>query len=219
MSKRPLLLDLFCGAGGAAMGYYRAGFDVVGVDIERQKHYPFEFHQADALTFPLDGYDAIHASPPCKADSIISKNLGYAGRHISLIGQTRTRLESSMRPWIMENVPGAPLRNWVVLCGSSFGLGIPEYGWYLRRHRLFESNVFVWSTSCQHRGLAITICGDGTPKPIHIKIGRTITKAEKCRLMGINWMTGKEISQAIPPAYTEWLARPLLQAIASRLAV
>ena len=224
----PLLLDLFCGAGGCGVGYARAGFRVVGCDLNPKplRHNPHECYEGDALSvldmlldggvwhgYRLSDFAAIHASPPCKADSVISRNLGYASRHVSLIGQTRPRLEATALPWIMENVPGAPLHNWVVLCGSAFGLGIPEYGWYLRRHRLFESNRYLWSTPCQHRGIAITVCGTGTPKPIRDKIGRTITIAEKRRLMGIDWMTVADISQAIPPAYTQWLGVQLLAAI------
>lgn len=207
---KPRLLDLFCGAGGAAMGYYRAGFEVVGVDIAPQKHYPFEFHQADALTYPLDGFDVIHASPPCQASSLISRNLGYAQNHVDLIPETRPRLEASGVPWIMENVPGAPLHNWVVLCGSSFGLGIPEYGWYLQRHRLFESNLWLWSSQCSHHGRAITCTGTGTPKAIKDAVGRTVKVHEYRRLMGIDWMTRAELSQAIPPAFTQWIGSQLL---------
>ena len=208
----PRLLDLFCGAGGAAVGYARAGFEVVGVDIAPQPHYPFEFHQADALTFPLDGFDVIHASPPCQHDSIISRNLGYAQSHASLIVPTRARLIASGLPWIIENVEGAPLCNPLILCGSSFGLGIPEYGWYLRRHRLFETTEMLFAASpCRHRGLAVSVCGHGTPKYIRARLGRCIGVAEYRRLMAIEWMTRDELSQAIPPAYTEWLGRQLLQ--------
>ena len=120
--NRPRLLDLFSGAGGAAVGYHRAGFDVVGVDIEPQPHYPFEFHQADAMTFPSSGFDAIHASPPCQAFSIAAKYKGTAGRHKDLLTPTRTRLQAAGLPWVIENVPGAPMRADYLLCGCMFGL-------------------------------------------------------------------------------------------------
>ena len=135
---RPRLLDLFSGAGGAAMGYHEAGFDVVGVDIDPQPRYPFEFHQADALTFPLDGYDAIHASPPCQAYTQLGK-----GEHPRLIEPIRVRLQSAGVPYVIENVVGAPLRNPVKLCGSTFGL-------HVKRHRLFETNVPMLVPPCYH---------------------------------------------------------------------
>src|SRR5215472_5910436 len=108
MMRRPLLLDLFCGAGGAAMGYHRAGFDVVGVDIAPQPRYPFEFHQADAMTFPLDGFDAIHASPPCQDYSKAMRHLATVN-YPRLIYPIRDRLRATARLWIIENVAGAPL--------------------------------------------------------------------------------------------------------------
>lgn len=210
------LLDLFCGAGGAAMGYYRAGFDeIVGVDIEPQKHYPFTFMQADAMTYPLDGFDAIHASPPCQHYSLFSRNLGRAHLHPDLVAPVRERLTASGLPFIIENVEGAPLHNPVTLCGSSFGLEIDIDGQqcHLRRHRLFESNVWLWSTQCQHVGPAVTVTGHGTPKWHVDRFGRGIRTAEFRRLMGIDWMSRDELSQAIPPAYTEWLGAQLIAAI------
>ena len=120
MSAR--LLDLFCGAGGAAMGYHRAGFDVVGVDIKPQPHYPYEFIQADAMTYPLDGFDAVHASPPCQHYSMVVRNFGYADRHPDLLAATRDKLQRDGLPWVIENVPGAPMRADYRLCGCMFGL-------------------------------------------------------------------------------------------------
>ena len=213
MSK-PRLLDLFCGAGGAAMGYHRAGFEVVGVDIAPQKHYPFAFHQADALTFPLDGFDVIHASPPCQAHSVISRNLGYASRHADLIPQTRARLRASGVSWVMENVSGASMPAAMVLCGSMFDLAIPELGWYVQRHRQFECSHLLFSPcACRHHGLAISIVGNGTPKPILDRVGRAITVAEARRLLDVDWMTRAELSQAIPPAYTAWIGLQLRAAL------
>src|SRR5512146_881208 len=121
----PRLLDLFCGAGGAAMGYHRACFEVVGVDINPQPHYPFEFHQADALTYPLDGFDVIHASPPCQDYTIASLYHRMNGKtYPDLIEPTRKHLMRSSSVWVMENVPGAPLINPIMLCGSMFGLEV-----------------------------------------------------------------------------------------------
>jgi DNA (cytosine-5)-methyltransferase 1 len=209
---KPRLLDLFCGAGGAAMGYHRAGFEVVGVDINPQPHYPFEFHQADALTYPLEGFDAIHASPPCQAYTRKSATWGRARvnviEHPDLIGRTRERLRASLMPWVMENVVGAPLHAQLLLCGSMFGLRI-------QKHRLFEAN---WAlpfppADCDHRDLYNPWQG----------AGRTADKLRAAQ--DTPWIpmhggasrkagyTG-DLNNAIPPAYTEWIGRQLLAAIA-----
>ncbi len=129
---KPRLLDLFCGAGGASAGYHRAGFEVVGVDIKPQPHYPFEFHQADALEFPLEGYDAYHASPPCQAYSVCTKQ-EQKKNYKKLIGSIRNRLIPTGKPFVIENVLGAKLdlRANILLCGTMFGLPI-------HRHRIFE---------------------------------------------------------------------------------
>jgi DNA (cytosine-5)-methyltransferase 1 len=132
------LLDLYCGAGGAAMGYHRAGFEVVGVDINPQKHYPFEFHQGDAIEYLREQgkeFDVIHASPPCQRYSKSVKKINRKN-HPDLIFNTRTQLITSCRPYIIENVPGSPLINPIVLCGTMFGLDV-------KRHRLFESNAIL----------------------------------------------------------------------------
>jgi DNA (cytosine-5)-methyltransferase 1 len=191
---RPLLLDLFCGAGGAAMGYHRAGFDVVGVDIEPQPHYPFEFVQADALTFPLDGFDAIHASPPCQAYSWSARRWDI--ERADLVMPTRARLRGV--PYVIENVVGAPLL---------FGLEVI-------RHRLFESNVpMVEPFHPRHRGTVkdgtyVTVAGHGGDN-IKGRGGR----AAKQTAMGIDWMDDVELNQAIPPAYTEWIGRRLRELV------
>lgn len=139
---RPKLLDLFCGAGGAAMGYYRAGFDVVGIDIEPQPFYPFEFIQADALEPPvrLDDFAMTHASPPCQAYVAMSNRWrgagGLADQRPDLVGAVRDMLETSGRPYVIENVRGAPLRNALTLTGEMFGLRV-------HRPRLFECSPFI----------------------------------------------------------------------------
>ena len=208
--RRPRLLDLFCGAGGAGMGYHRAGFDVVGVDISPQPRYPFEFVQADAMTFPLEGFDAIHASPPCQAYSVTRHNWNARSDHPDLLGPTRERLQEAGVPWIIENVPGAPMRTDLILCGSAFGLGIP--GYQLRRHRWFElSSGWFFSPPCQHRGPVIGIYGDhGRDGRRTEGYGRYFTLEERREAMGINWMARKELDQAIPPAYTEYTGSVLL---------
>jgi DNA (cytosine-5)-methyltransferase 1 len=150
---RPRLLDLFCGAGGAAMGYHRAGFDVVGVDHKPQPRYPFEFHRADALAFPLDGFDAIHASPPCQAHSAL-RHLQKGKEYPDLIPETRARLVASGLPYVIENVDGAPLGEsgfLIMLCGTMFKLRTPDGRAELRRHRLFEMSLSIaLRPACQH---------------------------------------------------------------------
>ena len=192
--SKPRLLDLFCGAGGAAMGYHRSGFDVVGVDINPQPHYPFEFHQADAMTYPLDGFDAIHASPPCQHYANVTQWTGVQDDHPALIAPMRDRLNATGLPWVMENVRTPELRNAVVLCGSQFGLPI-------RRHRYFESNVALpwFLPPCQHRTSDLAFEHKGE---------RAYAVA-----MGVEWMTNVESRQAIPPAYTEFLGTQLLAAL------
>jgi DNA (cytosine-5)-methyltransferase 1 len=205
---KPRLLDLFCGAGGAAMGYHRAGFDVVGVDIEPQPHYPFEFHQGNALAVlgagfvgwnSLRDFDAIHASPPCQAYSVAAKYQRNAGKEYpDLIGPTRELLEATGLPWVIENVPGAPMRTDVMLCGSQFGLNV-------RRHRLFEFSEppFQLMPPCVHDSHVVGPYGN----PNAMKgSGKDWAAA-----MGIDWMTTPEMTQAIPPAYTEWIGAQLIR--------
>lgn len=213
----PRLLDLFCCAGGAAMGYHRAGFDVVGVDIEPQPNYPFEFHQADALTFPLDGFDAIHASPPCQAYTALRGRQGDR-KYPDLVDETRKRLRAANVPFVIENVPGAPLDNPIQLCGSGFGLSV-------LRHRLFETNFPVMSPGCAHGGHAkkyrIRQHGREYPTAFAYVYGggqSGQTAAEWRDAMGIDWMTVDELSQAIPPAYTEHIGGYLMQAVEQRMA-
>jgi DNA (cytosine-5)-methyltransferase 1 len=220
---KPRLLDLFCGAGGCSVGYHRAGFDVVGVDIAPQPNYPFEFHRADALTFPLDGFDAIHASPPCQAFSVATK--AWNGRikraaHPDLLPSMRARLQEWGRPYAIENVPGAPLENAVQLCGSSFGLAV-------RRHRLFESNVPIMAPPCAHhlqteRKYPPTRSDRVNLSPVVSVFGAGGGRAKNAALwaeaMRIDWMDKRELAQAIPPAYTEHIGHYLLAAVRARAA-
>jgi DNA (cytosine-5)-methyltransferase 1 len=202
-----MLLDLFCGAGGAAMGYYRAGFDVIGVDINPQPNYPFKFVQADAMTYPIGGFDAIHASPPCQAFSTL-RAFGNQGHRDApdLVASTRERLIEAGVPYVIENVPGAPLRDPVLMCGSMFGLGV-------RRHRLFESSHMLMGHPCAHRGtLPIAVVGDHPQRSGDhtYRLRRAETLEQGQDAMGIDWMPWKALTQAIPPAYTEWIGRQLL---------
>ena len=209
---KPRLLDLFCGAGGAAMGYHRAGFEVVGVDINPQPRYPFEFIQADAMTFPLDGFDVIHASPPCQAFSSM-KFMHNAKAHFDLLTPTLARFDGIDVPWVVENVSGAPMRSAVRLCGTVFGLGTDDAE--LWRHRLFESSTPMLSPPCAHgrKSRVIGVYG-GHGRDRRRKVNtQDFSTEERRRAMGIDWMSGAELSQAIPPAYTEWIGQRLLEAI------
>lgn len=204
------LLDLFCGAGGAAMGYYRAGFTrIVGVDIELQPNYPFDFVRADALDpevllrLRLSDFDVVHASPPCKAFTKTgwAYHFDYHDKHLDLLTPTRQMLEASGVPWVIENVPGAPMRPDFVLCGSQFGLGV-------RRHRWFETSppLFDLMPPCDHRLRVVSPHGN----PNRFKGSRK----QWATAMGIDWMTAPELAQAIPPAFTEYLGRQFLDQLA-----
>jgi DNA (cytosine-5)-methyltransferase 1 len=200
---RPRLLDLFCGAGGAAMGYHRAGFEVIGVDNREQPHYPFEFIYADALEF-LDlavaqrstAFAAIHASPPCQR--YIRGGLSDKTRHLDLVGPTRALLVEFGIPWVIENVPGAPMRPDVVLCGSMFDLQV-------RRHRWFECSfpVSPLTPSCDHSRPVAGVYGNAHGAS-GAWPGMLPGDLETwSRAMGIHWMNAADLSQAIPPAYAE----------------
>ncbi len=249
-AKRPALLDLFAGGGGAAMGYYLAGFRVVGVDIKPQAHYPFPFLQMDALeamdrllrgegltfsngeTLYLKDFDAYHASPPCQFASVMRKGRWQDREHPNLIPATRERLKATGKPYIIENVSGAKtcLENPILLCGTMFQLGIKS-GNQLRRHRYFECpGLFILTHPCQHnKGSAIGVYGGGQHplrrKPITIGVWGNAggsskrdgliqfgTEARR-EAMGIDWMTGKELSQAIPPDYTKYIGKYLMQEV------
>jgi DNA (cytosine-5)-methyltransferase 1 len=202
-NTKPRLLDLFCCAGGASEGYHRAGFDVVGVDIEPQPHYPFEFHQADALTYPLDGFDAVAASPPCQKHTLcqrIQKN-----EHPELIAPIRKRLRAAGIPYIIENVVGAPLIDPIELCGAMFGLRT-------YRHRLFECSFPILAPTHPKHTAPVRKMGrpvrDG--EFMHV-VGNFSGVALARKAMGIDWMVRDELREAIPPAYTEFIGRAAIE--------
>ena len=233
------LLDLFCGAGGAAAGYHRVGFDeILGVDIAEQPNYPYSFVQADALEWMeewvLTGherFDAIHASPPCQAHvkglAAVNRKIGREYAHTDYISETRQMLEDWAErfggPYVIENVPGSPLDNPVRLCGSSLGLGaVCRDGKrrQLRRHRLFETNFPIMSVPCSHEGEPVGVYGNGGGQQKTVwnggrNRGYMATKAEAEEALGIDWMTKVELSNAIPPAYTELVGPFLMAALKS----
>lgn len=233
-SSKPRILDLFCGAGGAAVGYARAGFEVVGVDHVAQPNYPFEFIQDDALSYLrdamngeraswwLDDFDAIHASPPCQAYTPMSNRWrgagGRADAHPDLIGPTRELLQSTGLPWVLENVPGAPLRSPVVVNGPNVGLErIDRPRWFESNHALLVplpkravDPIGVYGKSPDGRRLFTR--ADGS-------IQRAANSLEEAQeVMGIDWMTWDELREAIPPAYTELIGHQLMQHLKARTA-
>jgi DNA (cytosine-5)-methyltransferase 1 len=210
--SRPLLLDLFCGAGGAAMGYHRAGFDVVGVDLEPQPHYPFTFIRGDAMAPPVNlrAFDAIHASPPCQGYSHMSSRWGSDSP--LLIDPVRDLLAASGLPWVIENVTGAAkaMRSPVLLDGSMFDLGV-------QRRRLFESNMLLaqprrprpMRSECgvygqRPDGRLLWTRTDGT----EYRAAASLEQAQ--RVMGMDWGDWHGVKEAIPPAYTEWIGSQIL---------
>ena len=265
---KPLLYDVFCGAGGCSAGYVKAGFRVVGIDNRPQPRYlasgAEHFIQMDAFDFFADylrgkftRVAAFSCSPPCQAYSAL-KHLAHAG-HPELVDETREALQRTGKPYVIENVVGAPLRWPLMLCGSMFWLETP-CGAQLRRHRLFESNLLLMSPGhCRHgerplavnghefrneatrweerRGETISVCGDrphnprlwrakqrkitvtGTVPQQNVernRIRETFSVDAARQAMGIGWMTMKELSQAIPPVYTEWIGTQLLQHMHAR---
>ena len=231
------------------MGYSRAGFDVIGVDLHPQPHYPFLYIRADALEIlrhlrgsktikvrlangeerTLGPFDAVHASPPCQAHTSLRTSWN-AKRHVSLVAETRAGLQATALPYIIENVVGAPLLEPLLLCGTTFGLGVRgDRPAELRRHRLFESTCELRGRGpCQHgRGVIGVYGGHGRDRRRTPTIGvyggghgesirraprgqRNYTAEEQREAMGIDWMTVDELSQAIPPAYTEYIGKQLL---------
>lgn len=213
MSK-PRALDLFCGAGGASMGLHRAGFEVTGVDIKPQPRYPFKFIQMDAMDAPLGGFDFIWASPPCQDHMRVGQHHVHGTGW--LLDATRERLKAQSAPWVIENVPGAPLRVDYRLCGCMFNL--PN----LRRERWFEAS---WPRELtllpphNHESQCISVVGHGTPSWVRNRLGRCPTIHEYRAAMGIDWMNRDGLSQAIPPAYSEFIGKQALAFIEQTLSV
>lgn len=216
---KPRLLDLFCCQGGAAQGYADAGFEVVGVDIDAQPRYPFEFHQGDALEFlQVHGadFDVIHASPPCQGYlnlGAVNKSLGRSYDHPDLIAATRGLLMALGKPYVIENVQDArpQMVDPVRICGT--GLGRP-----LRRHRLFESNVSLEGIACDHKAFTEPRYWTGwRPRGEHrlstvVQIyGNAGGREHWPAALGVDWMDAKGMTEAIPPAYTEWIGRQLIE--------
>jgi DNA (cytosine-5)-methyltransferase 1 len=208
-------LDLFCGAGGASKGLQNAGFHVTGVDIKAQPRYCGDaFIQADALAPPVDlrDFDLIWASPPCQAFTRLNA-MWNARERPNHIPKTRAMLESAGVPYVIENVPDAPIRADLILCGTMFGLGSPSAE--LRRHRHFElswrfptSNLF----KCLHgrRERVIGVYGGHGRDRRRSANGQDFPTSDRRLAMGIDWMTGNELSEAIPPAYSEYIASAFL---------
>ncbi|WP_433868446.1 DNA methylase [Saccharopolyspora sp. CA-218241] len=213
MNARPVLLDLYCCAGGAARGYADAGFDVVGVDIVDQPNYPFEFHQADAIEFVTahgGGFDAVHASPPCQRYSLAQRI--RSREHPDLVGATRQALVTTGRPWVIENVEGAPLENPVLLCGAMFP-GLRVY-----RHRLFETTFPLPVPPHPQHMARLTKMGRPPAAGEFMHVVGNFSGVQQAReAMGIDWMTRDGLREAIPPAYTHHIGGALLRALTPRL--
>lgn len=219
LKRTPRLLDLFCCAGGAAVGYDRAGFDVVGVDIVPRPNFPFEFIQHDAMTLDpefIASFDAIHASPPCQSYSDLAKRNGNGHEWPRLIEPVREMLQASGRPYIIENVEGSPLIDPIVLCGTMFP------GLRVLRHRLFESNFPL--TAPEHKKHPKVHTFDKRKSHfgktnewkdfVQVTGGGNSTLAAARDAMGIDWMTKGEINEAIPPAYTQFIGAQLIDHLA-----
>lgn len=206
------MVDLFCGPGGAARGYADAGWDVVGVDLAPQPSYPYSWYRADWLDGLANLYalaDAFHASPPCQKWSRLAPATKAA--YPDLIADVRAALEWTGKPFVIENVERAPLRDPITLCGTQFGLQI-------RRHRQFELSppVFAMLPPCWCRGRVASgeLIGHrfGTESRGRRQPPRR-TEAERRAALGVPWMTTREARQAIPPAYTQWIGARLLEAL------
>jgi DNA (cytosine-5)-methyltransferase 1 len=209
------LLDLFCGAGGAAVGYSRAGFDVIGVDVEHQRNYPFSRYTEDAL-YTLDriisrpdlwDVQAIHASPPCQPYSYMSAcRPNLADSYPALVEQVRAKLMLTGLPYVIENVPGAPLINPVLLCGRMFGKD-------LYRHRLFELCGFdVEAPDHPAHLVPASKAGHWTPGTVMSVAGHFAPVEHGRRIMDIDWMNREEMAEAVPPFYTEFIGAALYAA-------
>jgi DNA (cytosine-5)-methyltransferase 1 len=208
------MLDLFCCQGGAGAGYASAGWTVTGIDNEPQKRYPFEFVQADALDYLFrhgEEFDAIHASPPCQAYSLATAE---PERHSRLLEPVLVMLRSLGKPYVVENVEGARERfsHPLLLCGSSFGLGV-------RRHRLFETNMPLYSMPCAHgRNVPVGVYGDHADQRTYARTTggsrgvKALTEAHaSSALGGVDWMDWYGMTECIPPAYTQFLGEQLFE--------
>lgn len=207
---KPRLLDLFCCAGGAAKGYADAGFDVTGVDIRPQPRYPFAFVQGDALAYLAEhgwNFDAVHASPPCQQYSV-TRSRHKDREYPDLLAATRSALILNDRAWVIENVVGAPFHFHVQLCGTMFGLRV-------YRHRRFESSFLMFQPHHpKHSGPALYQRGRKARYEAGGFVTVTGNVGSYCGpAMGIDWMTGEELSQAIPPAYTKWIGEHLMRVL------
>lgn len=205
------ILDLFCGAGGAAQGYHQAleqaniPHTITGVDHTPQPNYPFHFVQADAMTYSLAGYDFIHASPPCQLYSVSTRRVTY-NNYTDLLPDTRRRLTAHGTLYVIENVTGAPMRfnRCVRLCGTHFGLNVLRHRWFE-----FPTIPLVPEPKCNHQGQVknehryVTVAGHGG--------NGSNAYAVWCEAMQINWMSKTELAQAIPPAYTEYIMSHLIK--------
>lgn len=223
------LLDLFCGAGGASVGYHRAGFEVVGVDINPQPNYPFKFFRIDALSLldifcirgknyfvgRLSDFDIIHASPPCQRYSVATKSWnGNPFDHPDLIESVRFYMNELNASYVIENVPGAPLISPILLCGTMFN------GLRVIRHRLFESNIPIKAPNVHPKH---PICYTMDKRKNHygkcdemvdfvqVTGGGNCTLKAASDAMGIDWMNKKELNESIPPAYTEFIGKQLIE--------
>ena len=217
--ERLKLLDLFCCAGGAARGYRNAGFDVVGVDIDPQPRYPYEFIQADVMALDasfIGSFDAVHASPPCQAYSDLAKRNGNGHMWPKLIEPVRDMLVASGKPYVIENVEGAPLRDYIVLCGTMFD------DLRVIRHRLFETNFAIYPPEHKPHPLVHTFdkrkahYGKTDERKDYVQVtgGGNCTLAAAHDAMGIDWrMMKREINEAIPPAYAEFVGRAMISSV------
>lgn len=215
---KPLLLDLFCGAGGAAEGYSLAGFEVVGIDVEPQPNYPFEFVRRDAMRIPnsyLEKFDVVHASPPCQAYSDLAARTGNAHAWPKLIKPVRKKLAASGKLTILENVEGAPMPEAFVLCGTMFD------NLRVLRHRLFEVNFPIEVPECEPHPLVHTLDKrrnhygktDEWKDFVQVTGGGNCSVDAASDAMGIDWMTKRELNESIPPAYTEYVGRWAMKAL------
>ncbi|MGP3685410.1 DNA cytosine methyltransferase [Streptomyces sp. IBSNAI002] len=207
--RRPQVLDLFCGAGGAGMGYHRAGFDVVGCDLQPRPNYPFKFIEGDALDCfreIVQDFDLVHASPPCQSQCTLTKGTNQGRTYVNLIPEVRALCEWYGVPYVIENVPGSEVRRDIVLCGEMFGLGVIrhrqfEIGWYCATpkpvHRRHRGPVRGWRHGVYRDGPYIAAYGKGGGKG---------DVPEMQAALGIDWTDiHEELTEAIPPAYTQWI--------------